>query len=341
MTAAARKFEQVPRVMRCTNDTRGILFFHSCDNAYGNPRNVYEQMKSEPPWCIKERYYGLAHREVTALFPRFCDKHIIAPKDVPVDGTNYLICDPCSEARNFVFAWVRVTPDRRFYFYREWPNQVEEMPGFGWMGAWAEVGSGKVGERDGRKGPAQRGLGLGLVEYKRDVIARLEAWPEYADWLAGRWTQDARSERDVIAAWPDYDEKRKEVVAQRYMDSRFGNTGYVSDEGSTTLIEQFADMGLVFMPTSSEKRDSIREGCKLVDDLMAFNADKPIDFTNRPHFYVSTECKNIIFALRNYTGADGKTGAVKDFTDLVRYPVLLNLQYLGADYWESKGGGYY
>ena len=336
-----RRFDVVPRVIRCVNDTRGILFYNTSDNPYGNPRNVFEQMKADPAWFIKERFYGEAHKEVTALFPRFSDRHIIAPNQVPGGGTNYMICDPCSEARNFVFAWVRVTEDHRFYFYREWPNQVEEMPGVGFMGAWAEIGNGKPGERDGKRGPGQRSIGLSLVEYKRDVIARVERWQEYLDWIDGKFALDQRSDRDLVASWPDYNAKRKELVSQRYMDSRFGNTGHVTDEGGTTLIKEFDELGVTFLPTSSDKRDSIREGCKLIDSLLAYDVDKPMDFLNRPHMFFSSDCQNIIFAMRNYTGADGKTGAVKDFVDLVRYPVLLHLMHLGDKQWETEGGGHY
>ena len=342
--------------MRCAVDTAAVLFFHSADNPYGNPRNVYEQMKAQPAWFIKERFYGVAHREVTVRFPKFGKVHVVTPDQVPAEGTNYHFIDPCGGGRNWAMAWVRFCEDGTLWFYREWPSQVAEIPGYGFVGPWAEPGNGKPGERDGHKGPGQRGLGFGLTDYKKE-IARLENWPEYARWLRGEYANDQRSEYDIIAGWtgaqegrrgrkrtqPDAEpEPRREDIFERYMDSRFGDTERAAAEGGvTTLIDELAELGLTFRPTSAESRNSIDEGVKLVESALAWNEQKPLDFLNRPKLYVSTDCQNIIWALKNWTGADGQKGACKDFVDLVRYPLLKRCTHVGADRWETEGGGHY
>ena len=359
MTKDARKFEVVPRVLRCAVDTAAVVFFHSSDNPFGNPRNVFEQMKAQPAWFIKERFYGVAHREITQRFPRFGKIHIVRPEQVPLDGTNYLFMDPCGGGRNFAMAWVRFCEDDTVWFYREWPSQVEEVPGYGFLGPWAEPGNGAPGERDGKKGPGQRGLGLGLTDYKKE-IARLERWPEYAAWMNGAFANDQRREYEIIGGWrepletrgyrmgergrkgaPELEAAPPELVFERYMDSRYGNQEHASDEGVETLITEFADLGLIFHPTSAEGRRSIDEGVELVNKALAWNAEKPVDFCNRPRVYFSENCKNLIWAMKNWTGADGLKGASKDFVDLVRYPFLKGCRFVGDDYWHIEEGGSY
>jgi len=364
---APRKFEVVPRVMRCAVDTAGIVFFHSSDNPYANARNIYEQMKHQPPWFILERFYGLAHKEITPKFPKFGRAHIVKPEQVPALGTNYMICDPCGAGRNFCFAWVRYTDDGICYFYREWPSQVAEIPGYGFVGPWAEPGSGRAGERDGKMASGQRGLGFTLVDYKKE-IARLENWPEWHAWMNGEYAGDKRSERDIVASWNErgrggeggggkeagfrvqgsgggaqgsgFREKREEIF-ERYMDSRFGNSERVGEEGNTTLIEDFAELGMTFLPTGASERRSIDEGITLINSALGYDVEKPVDWTNRPRMYFSSDCKNLIWAMQNWTGADGQKGACKDMIDLVRYPVLKGCCWVGEERWEARGGGYY
>ena len=339
------------------------MFFHTADNPFGNPRNVYAQMKAQPAWFILERFYGVAHREVTARFPRFGEIHIVKPEQVPAEGTNYLFMDPCGGGRNFALAYVRFCEDGSFYFYREWPSQTEEIPGYGVLGPWAENGNGKPGELDGRRGPGQRGIGLSLADYKKE-IARMEGWPEYARWLAGGYADDNRTEYDIVAQWNENgegDETRQRVLTQRreggteaakaerpreniferYIDSRFGNAEHAVGDEVTTLIREFADLGLTFQPTSAEKRRSIDEGITLVNAALAWDENKKVEFTNRPRMYVSENCQNIIWALRNWTGADGQKGACKDFVDLVRYALLKRCTWVGEERWETTGGGHY
>ena len=355
--SAERTFEELPRILWCKDDTRAVMFFHTCDNPYGSPANVYDLMKHDPAWFIRERFYGKAHREISQAFPKFSDAHIVSPEFCrELTGTLYQFVDPCS-GRNWAMAWVLLTEDKCAYWIREWPSQVEELPGYGFVGPWAEPGSGKKGERDGRRGPGQIDLGLSLTDYKKE-IARVEGWREYRDWMNGKYADDPRGEPELVASWPEWVERqtagkrmRKEdgeapeaprrwQVHERYMDSRFGNTPIHTDDAVTTLIEEMADLGLTFLPTSAgEQRRSIAEGLGMINSALGYNVDKKVDYTNRPREYFSSDCVNMIFAMRNFTGADGQHGATKDFVDLVRYRHLKGVQWVGAADWEATGGG--
>ena len=52
---------------------------------------------------------------------------------------------------------------------------------------------------------------------------------------------------------------------------------------------------------------------------------------NEPRLFISSECVNSIYALKEWTGADGRKGALKDVIDVLRYAVLADLIYAEGD----------
>jgi hypothetical protein len=172
-----RPFERVPRVLKCEADGRAVVFFHSSDNPYGNPRGVMNQLMSKPASFKRERYYGVADKLVAGKFPLFsANVHVVSKNRIPTHGTDYMLCDPCG-GRNFFMMWIRCCPGGRKYVIKEWPSEHDPVPGIGVLGKWA-LPTGDTKQLDGRRGPAQNGLGWGLLQYKRE-IARLEQWEEY------------------------------------------------------------------------------------------------------------------------------------------------------------------
>ena len=136
--------------MKCVSEKgkRAVVFFHSSDNPYGNPKEVWGMIAGKPEDFVKERFYGVALKEMRARFPKFnLDVHVVAPEEVPADGTNYKMVDPCS-GRNFFMLWIRVTPEHA-YVYREWPGDYY-IEGVGVPGPWALPDGKKM---DGRRGP--------------------------------------------------------------------------------------------------------------------------------------------------------------------------------------------
>jgi hypothetical protein len=201
--------------------------------------------------------------------------------------------------------WIRFTPDGRCWIYREFPDQLDYIEGVGYPGPWAEA-DGKL--QDGRPGPAQKACaGFGFEDYKRIIEAAEKA----------------------VSAEP----------AERWMDSRYGNTPTMTHEGVRTLIEQCSErIGLDFRATSGQ---AIVEGVTLINDWLAYNDEAPVDALNSPRLYISERCQNLIYALKTWTGSDGKRGATKDWIDLLRYITLSGVEYEDPASLRTRGGGCY
>ena len=331
-----RKFERIPRVMKCSDAAgkRAVVFFHSSDNPFGNPANVWRTIASGNRAFHKERFYGWANKTISARFPLFDSKvHVIPQAEIPAVGTNYLIVDPCS-GRNMFMLWVRVTPDGQIYVYREWPNQWDYVPGWGVLGPWAEP-CGK--HADGRKGPAQVCLGWGLAQYKKE-IARLEGWQDYTAWMESAKTSTTESESALVAKW-DEDAPAEETIAERYLDAAFANVKSFHEGGTETLFEEFDDVGLTFFESSRGSRQSIGEGVVMINTALFYDLEAKISFFNSPRLHIGDASKNIIFAMKTWTGKDGQHGACKDPVDCLRMFFLKKLGYVEAEniYDESHG----
>lgn len=317
-----RLFELMPRVMKCVNPNYAIVFFHSSDNPFGNPMSVVNKIIGKSTSLKKERYYGLATKTISARFPKFTLKvHVIPPEAIPQEGTNYYFQDPAG-GRNPFMKWYRRTQEG-VYLYREWPGNYE-IPGVGVPGLWA-LPDGK--KADGRPGPAQTPFGFGLKRFKQE-IARLEGWT------------DAQLTGDDVLPAEEWSEENgtREVIAERYLDSRAASTMRVEKDKPITLQTEYEDIGLDFLLTPG---DSIEEGVMMINDALDYDEDIPVSFDNKPTFYVSSDCVNSIFALQTWTGSDGQKGACKDPIDLDRYFFLSPCEFIEEDHWQTTGGGHY
>lgn len=305
----AKEFESLPRVMQCADRSRGILYFHTSDNQYGNPAAQYRIMQDKPTWYVKERFYGIANGQRAGKFPLFARKAHTMPRErVPGEGTWFMYCDPC-EGRNFFMTWVKSTPDDRSYVTHEWPSQFDPVPGYGLLGEWAVPSGGKL--LDGRPGPAQDNLGWSLIAYKREV-ARIEGWECY---------EENASDEDVVK-WDQHGPKKVPVYA-RFLDSRYGNAAQLSEDGARTLFEEFDDIGLTFQETASGHRHAIDDGVRMINAALFYNNERPIvKGFNEPKLYVCSECENTIFAMLTWTGSDGGKAATKDPIDNLRWHFL-------------------
>lgn len=337
-----RAFDHVPRVLKCVDpeEKRAVVFFHTSDNPYGNPRSVYSMIARGTTDYVKERFYGLATKNVSARFPKFNLKvHVVSPDVIPAEGTNYLFADPAS-GRNFFMAWFRCTP-LGVYLYREWPGNYD-IPGVGVPGPWA-LPDGKL--LDGRPGPGQNPFGFSYAHYKRE-LARLERWE---DWKEAVSKGDEFTTR--LEAWvTPWDEMNgaDEVIERRFIDSRFASAVKEQGDQPVTLLTKFDDLGVRFDPTPG---DPILEGISDINDALDYDDQRPVDFFNRPRLFVSSECRNTIYALQTWTGLDGarlaadvrisQKGATKDPIDVLRYFYRSGVGYVEKALASSyKGGGY-
>jgi len=358
-----RAFETMPRVMRCVDDNFGILFFWTLDNPFGNPPAVISLTAGKSADFKKERFYGFASRTMSARFPRFSRKvHAVPASAIPEEGTNYFFNDPAS-GRNFCMHWYRVTKEASF-LVQEWPGNYD-IPGVGVPGPWA-IPDGK--KLDGRPGPAQKSFGFGLLRMKQE-IARIEGWEDAKRGKAKEKAEGGRRKAEEKSNRESREENAKEEqrdrfglggskrtlvereverwderngadwrIFERYLDSRAASTPRVEKDRPRTLQTDFEDIGLDFLLTPG---DEIEEGVNLINDALDYDPEEPLGFFNKPKFYVCEDCKNAIYSLETWTGADGQKGACKDPVDLMRYFFLSECRYVADDFWKTEGGGHY
>jgi hypothetical protein len=183
-----------------------------------------------------------------------------------------------------------------------WPSEVIPIPGVGTLGSWAEP--------DGKMGPAQSSIGFGIENYIKEIL-RCEGKSEGVE---------------------------GEKIQARFMDSRFANSPTMKREFQTTLIDECAACGMFFQPTPGRE---IKEGVDLINAFLDHDRERSIDITNEAHLYVSEECSNTIYALKEWTGEDGKNGACKDPIDCLRYAALVNIFFVDENEPVCSDGGYY
>jgi hypothetical protein len=159
---------------------------------------------------------------------------------------------------------------------------------------WPDVGMGPWAEwRDGRwaSGKGSKGLGYGIREYI-DLIRRMEG---------------------------------DEIIASRLIDPRLGAAKYQAASGSSSIIEDLAENGMVFYPAPGLE---IEDGIQAIQSKMAYDPKQPISGVNHPHFYVSDRCENIIAGIQEYTGNDGPDESFKDVVDVIRYAAIDNIGFI-------------
>ena len=298
-------YEMVPRVQQCTREKARVVYFHTADNPYGNPEAMAMELKGSNRERVLMRAYGVPTKHRLSMFPKFRDTVHVVPQDkVPSGGTVFHFVDP-GEGKTWAMLWVRFSPDGRAWVYREWPDQIDYIEGVGYAGAWADP-DGKL--QDGRPGPAQKACaGFGFDDYKRII--------------------EAAEKVDGVTA------------AERWMDSRYGNTPTMTHEGVRTLIEQCSErIDMDFRATSGQ---AIVEGVTVLNDWLSYDEEKLVDAMNCPRLFISERCKNLIYALKTWTGADGKKGATKDWIDILRYIALSGVAYEDPDLMSVRPGGTY
>ena len=96
---------------------------------------------------------------------------------------------------------------------------------------------------------------------------------------------------------------------------------------------------MIFRPASGV---TIEEGITLINELLDWNENEPLlALLNAPRLYVVEDCRQVRWAMENYTGRAGETGACKDFIDLVRYMATARLRHVEAGMVKTMGGGSY
>ena len=150
---------------------------------------------------------------------------------------------------------------------------------------------------DGKEGMAQRnGAGMGIDDYKK-TMKTLEG---------------------------------NEEILERYIDPRAGATQAVGRDGGTSVIELLdgGDEPLYFAPSAGV---AIEQGVAMINDLLSYDINEPLSPLNQPKLFVTDNCKNLIYCLKEWTGADGDKGATKDPIDCLRYLVVMQPEHFNQN----------
>ena len=104
---------------------------------------------------------------------------------------------------------------------------------------------------------------------------------------------------------------------------RIGDSRYFAreNEDNSDLFEEFANKGMYFVPADGREIDI---GVNALDEWFWYNANEPVDSSNRPIITIDESCGNLIHALINWGHEGKKDEALKDFVDALRYLRLHN-----------------
>jgi len=274
--------KEIPIVQVNERKSAAIVYFHTEHNPWGGYEEVVEICRSKSDWKYTiTALYGFPTKSYTTKFPKFSHAvNVVKPEMIPTKGvTRYQIIDPAGK-KSWFMGWIAVDTVGTFWVYREWPDVG--------IGDWAVQGkNGKWVEGEGAK---TKGHGL------RDYI-ETSYLAEGREFKNKEWTGG-------------------EEVFERLIDPRLGAARYQGADNDSSIMEDLEELDFSVIPAPG---DDIEDGLQKLIDLMAYDTTKEIDGMNRPHFYVSEDCQNIIQALSEYTGDGGLKEAWKDPIDVLRY----------------------
>lgn len=312
----------VPLVLRsgAGSGRRYVVAVPTPFNPYTNVEAIIAGATGKSLEFSLERIYGWPTRRAARAFPKFGEVHIVKPERVPKPSsmTVYQFCDPHGQ-RNWFSLWLGVTAEGTVFAFREWPPAD--------YGEWTLPGE----KPDGKVGPAQRFEGgKSFNDYKREFL-RAEGWQQDgAKWVRGEGALE---------------------VFERNMDPRPAGTSVPSDEASRTYLDYMAEpvtdkAGQVLVPGLdfiAADHCGLEDGTQLINDWLTdgWDAEQPVTPLNCPRFYVSTDCPNLIYALRTWTGLDGEKGASKDPIDCLKGAAKRGLDFVDTTKPRVRGGGCY
>lgn len=355
---------------RQVTSTPGVraIYFHTRFNVFGdNYPNMKAQYRNATTPIKLANLYGYSEDVRMRAFPLFGGHNLFGGEtdvmDWPAEGTNYLIGDPAGE-RNWFWIWVRIVPGmgkENWFIYDEWPDYATYRE-------WAVPDEKPIengGNPDGVAGPAQRGLGWGIDQYKRMIAQRERIVITPAAYEAIRATESP-SHRDHQKFWVDPQKAKLAIAAiqeaetfeqcaqelaltvrERLLDPRAAGTESIDKAKGRTLIDKFHDSttgrdgrvilpGLHFRPAPGLP---IQTGVEAINDLLYFDKDQEmIPGLNFPRLFVHRRCRQVIWALENYTAQGGESGGCKDVVDATRYAATSKLNYVAPGSVQTRGG---
>jgi len=155
-------------------------------------------------------------------------------------------------------------------------------------------------------------------------------WPDmgtYGPWAESgdpKWKHGPASDK-IGHTVQGYVNLFREIEEEHNVDpyERIGDSRYFARENAdnSDLFEEFANKGMYFVPSDGRE---IEIGVNALDEWFWYNANNPVDASNRPIITIDESCGNLIHALINWGHEGKKDEALKDFVDALRYLRLHN-----------------
>lgn len=308
--------ELLPLVSRDVTNTLATAFFHSRYNPYNPLKNLQKDVMTEPREKRIVRMAGLPFKRRDMQFPKYKPAiHQFPLERLPKIGTRYVFDDPAGTKNHFII-WVLTDVYERYWVYREWPCVHIPVPGVGRPEPWAITGGGERFKFGGQPGGGSKPFGMKLLDYKNE-FARLEGW-----WDLQAGNIPLEEMREVNGA--------DEVIYGRFMDAKFANTPRDNAYETTTLLEEFAEIGMMFESIAGTGRTE--SDVQLVNDLLGYTDEwytawqaKQLDpsvslpINGGPRLFICDQCENVDFALKQFTGEGGTKEATKDPIDCLKF----------------------
>lgn len=155
-------------------------------------------------------------------------------------------------------------------------------------------------------------------------------WPDmgtYGPWAESgdpKWKHGPASDK-IGYTVQGYADLFREIEEEHNVEpyERIGDSRYFAreNEDNSDLFEEFANKGMYFVPADGREIDI---GVNALDEWFWYNANEPVDASNRPIITIHESCGNLIHALINWGHEGKKDEALKDFVDALRYLRLHN-----------------
>ena len=101
------------------------------------------------------------------------------------------------------------------------------------------------------------------------------------------------------------------------------------------MIREMMNFDVVMRPAPGL---DIEHGLQKLNDLLSWDDVEPVSETNRPGFYVTEDCENVIYAMMEYSGTS-REEACKDWVDCLRYGAVSPLVHVTSGELSVAGGG--
>lgn len=268
-----------------------IYYFWTEDNCFIDTGDFVKKLKGRPRDEVLARAYGIPTKSITSVFPGFNkDINVIQHEKLP-----WLQKDEKGEPRRYpVTAYMAIDPAGSKNWFLLWV--AIDAAGTRWVyrewpdyDDWALPGN----TAEGKPGPAQKGSRKGIKDYVELI-------------------RDCEREDGL-------------EVYERFIDPRLGAAQRQSEDGATTIISDLDDQDMTVIPAPGVE---IENGLQLINNLLSWDEDKPLDSSNSPRLYISDRCRNLIHSMSEYTAKGGAQEASKDPVDCLRYIEVSNPEFI-------------